>query len=514
MKRWVNVLDVCLVLAAMWFVLPLLVVGREWELPLPHGNHITAGLSQRNLFICLVVLWIRLHLRPTSGEGLLSRFAKSCSPFFNALLIGVVAFLIYLNVGHFRSWPSGDTIPSKLLPISILEHGSLDLGVFRPGIPKGRAYGLYQIDGQSISAYPPGAALTALPVYATFAVLFPEAFHSWSYAYAIPDGDDLPNVANLMEQVSSSLISALCVVVFWLTCVRVTKDRETALWFTAAYGLGTSLLSTASLALWQHGPACLFLGLMILLLLRAEERGRWPLLLAGLSAGWAYVCRPTAAIVIAIFALWVAWRFRWRAVGFLLLSAVPAIGVMIWNLAVYGNVMGGYGPVVSVFVAFDWRVFLALLFSPSRGIFVFSPFLLFAAVAGFKHLFKHPLSLPAVCLYCALSNVILFSCWGTWAAGSSFGSRYLCEAAMFLSLLMPFCFHLPAASRWLREAFILAVLFSCFVHITGARQGDHGWTSKAFRGDDLAAAWQWRDSQLMWTMIGGRDGSGSKGGEE
>lgn len=513
MKRWLNILDICLVLLAAWFVLPLLVVGRELEIPLPFGNHISASLSQRNLLIYLVVLWLRLQLRAKAGELWLSRFCKSLSPFLGSLLIGVVAFLLYFHIGQCRAWPSGDTVPSKLLPISLLEQGNMDLEVFRSGIPEYRAYGLHKIGDRSISAYPPGTSLTALPVYTVFAVLFPEAFHSWRLAYSIPNGDDLPNVANFMEQFSASLIAALAVVVFWLICVRVTKDRQSSLWFTAAYGLGTSLLSTASLALWQHGPACLFLGLMVLCLLRAKEKGFWLLVLGGLSGGWAYVCRPPVAVVLAVLALWVVLEFRWRAIGFLISCAVPAVGVMIWNQVVYGNVMGGYGPFVSAFVTFDWRVFLTLLFSPSRGIFMFSPFLLFAVAACLRPFIKFPLGLSSFCLYGALAIAIFFSCWGTWAAGSAFGSRYLCEAALLLSLLLPFCFRLPAVPRWLREAFILAVLLSCFIHITGARHGDHSWTSRVYVEDNMTSAWRWRDSQLVWTMIGGPDESATKGEE-
>jgi len=140
---------------------------------------------------------------------------------------------------------------------------------------------------------------------------------------------------------------------------------------------------------------------------------------------------------------------------------------------------------------------------------VFSPFLLFAAAAGVKQVFKFPLSVSSFCFYSAVANVILFSCWGTWTAGSSFGPRYLCEAALFLCLIFPFCFRLPDVSRLLREMFILAVLFSLFIHMTGARQGDHSWTSRVYVEDSLPAAWKWRDSQLVWTMIGGPDEPGS-----
>jgi hypothetical protein len=506
MRRLINILDVCLALAAAWFVLPLLITGDELELPLPFGNHITAGLSERNLLILFLALWIRLHLRLKSGEAWLTRFSKRLSPFLESLLIGAMAFLLYSHIGHFRAWPSGDTISNKLLPISILERGDLNLDEFVSGIPKDRRYCLRCVEEHEYSIYPVGTPLTALPVYAFFAAVFPKEFHSWTWAYAVPEGDNLPNVANFMEQFTASWIGALAVVVFWLICLRVTKDRSASLWFTVAYGVGTSLLSTASLALWQHGPASLFLGLMFLFLLRSEEGGRWPLVLAGLFAGWASVCRPTTVVVIAGFVVWVLWKFRFRAIWFLFSCAVPVIGVMILNWTLFGNVMGGYGQFVSAFVPFNGRAMLAILFSPSRGLFLFSPFLLFALGMGLRRMWRSPLDLSAFCLYAATAAAVFFSCWSSWSAGSSFGSRYLCESALILCLILPLGYRHVRVSRPWRDAFILAVLLSCYIHLMGARHGDHEWTVRAFQGDDVKAAWQWRDSQLIWTLIGGRDG--------
>jgi hypothetical protein len=514
MKRWMNILDVYLVLAAAWFVLPLLVAGCELVIPIPFGNHTTAGLTEQNLLTFLVVLWIRLHFRAASGEAWLSRFSKGLSPFLGSLLIGVTAFLLYLHIGHFRAWPSGDTISSKLLPISILEQGDTDLREFVVGIPGARRYCVRDVGDHAYSMYPVGTPLTALPIYAVFAAAFPDAFHSWTWAYAIPDGDNLPNVANFMEQFTAALIAALAVVVFWHICLRLTKDRSASLWFTVAYGVGTSLLSTASIALWQHGPACLFLGLMFLFLLRSEEGERWSLVIAGLSAGWAYVCRPTVAVILAVLSLWVLLKFRWRTVWFLVACAVPSIGVMVWNHAMYGSMIGGYGRFLSDFVAFDWRVFPTLLFSPSRGLFVFSPFLLFALGMGLRRLWSAPLGLSAFCLYSAAAAAVFFSFWLAWSAGSSFGSRYMCEATLFLCLILPLGYRSVRVPRALREAFILAVLLSCYIHIMGARYGDDGWTIDAFRGDNVEAMWRCRDSQLAWTVIGGRDESALKAGGE
>ena len=211
-------------------------------------------------------------------------------------------------------------------------------------------------------------------------------------------------------------------------------------------------------------------------------------------------------MILAVFALWAFSKFRWRAIWFLVFCAVPAIGVMVLNWALFGSVMGGYGQFISAFVPFDWRAILTILFSPSRGLFVFSPFLLFALGMGLRRLWRSPLDLSAFCLYGAIAMAVFFSCWSSWSAGSSFGSRYLCEAALLLCLILPLGYRRVRVSRALREAFILAVFLSCYIHIMGARHGDHEWTIRTFRGDDVKAAWQWRDSQLVWTLIGGRDG--------
>ncbi|MBN1269660.1 MAG: hypothetical protein JXB04_08735 [Kiritimatiellae bacterium] len=496
-----NVVDALVALFALWCLVPTLVFGRELQIPLPGGDYISSSLSSHNLVSLWVLLLVRLGLRAKARRPpVVERWFGGASPALQAVFIGAACLLLYLAAGQERMWPSGDTVPAKLVPISILEERNLDLDEFADGIHEGRRYGLYRVGGRAFSAYPPGTALTALPVYAAAYLLFPDAFHSWRAIYGLPGGDDLPNVANVLELLAAALIAALAAVAFWRLCMTLSGDVRTALWFTAAYAAGTSLLSTAAIALWQHGPACLFLGLVLLFLLRAQCGRAGPLVLAGLCAGWAYVCRPTTAVITVVLFLWILKRFRMKALWFAgPVGAVLAL-LLAWNRVNYGSFAGGYAQNVSLFARFDPRVALALLFSPSRGLFVFSPFLLFAVVLGMREVRRAPLGLPAFCLYAAISQVALFSCWKTWAAGSSFGPRYLCEAALLLAVLLPAGFRARAGRKWIRVAFVAAVLFSCHVHILGARHGDHGWTDRAFKGDDLSAAWNVRDSQLAWTL--------------
>lgn len=515
MKRWVGLFDALLVVAAAWFVLPPVIAGHEVRLPLPFGGSLSGALTLRNVVFFLVALFIRIHLRVPGRQGersgpagqatgsVVTRFLSGLSPSMQAALIGIAVALVCLSASQPRAWPSGDTVPAKLVPISLLDEGNMDLDEFRAGLNPGRMYGLYLSGSHAWSAYPPGTALTALPLYGAFRLLFPAEFASWRHAYAVPEGDDLPNVANLMEQLSAAAIVGLTAIGVWLFCLRVTGHVAASLWYTLAVSFGTSLLSTAGLALWQHGPACLFLVLMLYLLLLTSDRCRSErLLLAGLCAGWAYVCRPTVAVGIAVMSLWVLREHRWKALWFLVPCAGLVVAIAGWNAHVYGTWRGGYVQNAATFSSFDARVLLTHLFSPSRGLFVFSPFLLFAAWGGARLAAKQPLGLAAFCLYAALATLALFTAWSTWAGGSSFGPRYLCEAAVLLALVLPFAWPALPPRRWARELFVWAVLFSCALHVVGARNGDRGWTGTVFGGEDLPTLWKWRDSQAAWTFLG------------
>ena len=492
--RALDILDAILCIAAVVFVIP----------PLFDPN-VHLGLSRTNLILFWLLLFVRAQLRSQSGRPRWwGRVLPFLSPAVESLFVGLVFLLIYVGVSQYRVWPSGDTVPAKLLPISILSQHNLDLSEFLQGINIYRQYGLFRMGDHYLSAYPPGTALTALPIYAVFRVLFPESFHSWHWVYALESGDDLPNVVNLMEQYSAGIIAALAVMVFYRFCLNVTRTRGISLWLALAYGLGTSLFSTGSLSLWQHGPACLFLGLMFLLLLKAETGSAWRIVLAGLCAGWVYVCRPTAAVIIAVTFAWTVVRFRWRSAWFALSCGAVLAGLLAWNQMVYGSPAGGYTQTTVDFVPFRLTVFLSLLFSPSRGLFVFSPFLLFAVALGLRHAIRSPLDLPAFLLYGALATVVLFSCWETWAGGACFGPRYLCEAGLLLALILPYGARALRSRPALWGLFVFTVLLSCHIHILGARWGDREWTVQvqANHWDDVATLWKWRDSQLMWTLDG------------
>lgn len=517
LKIMLNLLDLLLVLLAAWFVVPPALLNRIVHLPLPFDNHIASSPTLANLLGFLALLILRFALGRKNARGTcLTRAIAHLPAAWQPAIAGLVSLFVFLGVAQRGMWPTGDSIPAKLVPISLLEEGNLDLNEFLPGIPRELAYGIHILNGRALagqalsgralsgqahSAYPLGTSFSVLPVYAAYRSLFPDRFAQWRETYRQPGGDQSPlNIANRLERISAAVIAALCVVLFWLLAEKETTQRQSLVWFSVAFALGTSMSSTAVTGLWQHGPGCLFVLLTLWMLRKAESGLSGWLIGAGLSAAWAYWCRPTTLFITATFAVYVLITYRARALYFLIPCAMGGFGAIAFNQWMFGNPTGGYAGNMSLFVTFDPAVALAHLASPSRGLLLFSPFLAFAVIAGIRRLRKFPLDWSSFCLYAAMVQLVLFSCWRTWTAGSAFGPRYLCEAAMLLCVAMTTSLSGMSWVSWKGRTFAAMVLFSCLLHLTGGSQGDRGWTANAYVPDSLENAWNLPNSQIAWTL--------------
>ena len=140
-----------------------------------------------------------------------------------------------------------------------------------------------------VNQYGPGAGLSALPI---FAIL-----DFWTGSL-----EDRPALLWYGGKWVASLCVALSVSLVYLTLCRMTSPLA-ALLIAFLYGTATCVWSVSSQTLWQSGPNVLFLALAVYCLVQADRSrpiGRawlW-MAAAGLSAGWAVVCRPTSALVV------------------------------------------------------------------------------------------------------------------------------------------------------------------------------------------------------------------------
>lgn len=498
---WLTLLEIFLFLYVLWIILPQLLMEQRITLAWAFFS-MSSDISARNLLVVWIILTTYLCARTRwKKAGLLTWFLRNRTVAFQGMLLFSAVFLVYLNTGRHHS-TSGDTIPAKLIPISILAEHDLDLDEFYDGLYEGHRYSVVQQGDHWYSAYPIFPGLTALPFYAAVAWFHPKGFDTWRLTYSLPDGDLLYQVPRFLEHYSASLIAALSVVVVWNILILQIGRNSLALWLTLGYTFGTSLQSTASWALWMHGPSCLFLALTIYGLHQKHIAFNYGMLLAGLCAGWAVACRPTNMIPIALLGFWCVITYRTRAWRFWAGCGIILGGIGIANYLLYHRLLGGYAGQTSLFSQFDPLVLLALLFSPSRGLFLFSPFLLIITVSAIITLRTQWRTRAAFCLYAALALCGLYACWGPWAGGHSFGPRLLTETGLLLILAAPKQMTTLSRHAIIRGVLAGLIMVSCHIHLLGTAREDNGWIRKKFNGQDFRSFWNVRDSQLVWTIYG------------
>ncbi len=380
-----------------------------------------------------------------------------------ALKLFLAALILYnLNC---RPIPSGDTVTAALLPLELVLHGTANFDNCKHLLRRsydGHPYFLHVKDGHRYSTYPVAQPLLLTPLYLPLA-LVPGA-RSWP-------GLTMVLIARILEKVMASLIASASVAVLFLILRRMASERR-ALLLAAVYAFATSTWSTSSQALWQHTGSQLTIVVSLLCLVRyLEDSARWrDAVGAGLFAALSVAMRPTNLLFFAVSLAVIFWRARRRP----LLASYAGFGVSIgtalavYNWQLFGHLTGGYSQ------PFDGAFFVGLaglMVSPSHGLFVFSPVLLFALPGAYFCLRNGgppgPLLGPIAVLF-TMAHVALCSLWPCWWGGDCYGPRMLVDVLPCLILLLSGALDWIARHRLLKGAFAATLAFSVAVQFVGA----------------------------------------------
>ncbi|MGH9441778.1 MAG: hypothetical protein ACRD16_05845 [Thermoanaerobaculia bacterium] len=383
------------------------------------------------------------------------------------VLFGVCAALYFSNGKTLAVRDGYDTLPSRVIPFSILRFHTLTLDPFRAEFEKygrpGLSY-LIPMNGHLLSYFPIGTALLAVPFYA------PDYVRLRLQGSATPER--LFWETRRLEKVTSVLIAALAVVaLFHLLLMKVSLRRAAAI--SLVFGLATSVWSVASQMLWQHGPGvlCLTLGLFFL------ERASPPVLAAaaaGFCLGFATTIRPQSALfllaglaVIAVRKIPGARRLP-PVAAFAAGAAAIGIVPLLYNIHYFGNLLGGYSENVPGFrLHYFAQGAPGLLLSPNRGLLVFTPIALLGILGVVWHL-RRPGRDPVVTAFsiAAIPFFVAHSAFYNWTGGWTFGPRFLTELMPILALASTPL--LPTIRRPTGIALGALVLWSFLVQADGA----------------------------------------------
>lgn len=407
----------------------------------------------------------------TVGEGALDGGRRDRRA---ALLVALAALLVYNLNG--RVIASSDTRGTRFVPFALLKAGTPRLDpVLAVAQTSRRAYWVRPTrDGGHASLFPIVAPLLATPLYVPAAILL--ARRGW------PDAE-LAAAGSFMEKLAASCIAAAAAGLMYLLLRRRLRPAR-ALALTAAFALGTETWMIGSQALWQHGAEELLL--IVALLAFTGPLGAARLAAGGAACGLAIAGRPIDALLAAPFALLApAWAGR-RSAWFFAAAAVPLALAAAYNLETFGLLGGGYQQFVQAgrryFEQPMARGMVEILFSPDKGLFFYTPFLLFlpiylrralaSAAPGPADASPPTPAAPdrnralAVLLLAGILAQLLVYSSSDWRGGTCYGPRYLTDMLPLLVwMLAPVVESLGprplALFRW-------AVLFSVGVQAVGA----------------------------------------------
>ncbi|HUK90238.1 MAG TPA: hypothetical protein VLZ81_07545, partial [Blastocatellia bacterium] len=367
------------------------------------------------------------------------------------VLLGACCFLIYN--ANLRQIGAGDTWPARYLPLILWHNQTLDLdanarlvahghsmippwkrnehqdqgggasgpGSDSPGFEGNAnyfepwAYWFVRTRQNHLaSLYPVVAPLLVSPLYLPAVIWLDK--HGWQQPA-------IDRVAVLMEKISASLLASIASVLMFLVLRR--EGTRWSLPLAVAFAFGTNTWVISSQALWQHGSGELLIALSLLLVVVPPTPGRIALL--GAVCVLMAANRPPDALIagaIILFVIWnsgrgaiwiqgraAIWNRRRSALWLVAGAAVPLVALLYYNLHFIGNLAGGYGVGThSKFFRLNLSGIPGLLVSPGRGLFVFSPFLVFVPVGLIQRLRSPSARSLAVALSLAsAAQIILYS---------------------------------------------------------------------------------------------------------
>jgi len=320
------------------------------------------------------------------------------------------------------------------------------------------------------SQYPPGAALLAAPLYA----VWPDDASLDSLS-----GSNRPDVAPVEllippmgpAAITASLAVAVAIGLLGVAFRQLTETPGPALVGAYVAGLGTSAWSVAANRLWQHGPAMLWIALALVL---AQRR----MVGSGFAWGAAILTRPPLAVVAAATGLYRSWKERSLKPALLTsIGALVGLGLFIaYNQYIFGSwsISAGYGTsfenraLDSDLMAYAKNVFLGA-FSATRGLFVWSPFLL-VLIPGLRAGWKSAPSWVRGSALGGLLYLLLQYKANRFSGGGGFYSyRYPLEALTAAAPLLFLAFREWVALRpRAMRLFVALVLTSVLIHSVGA----------------------------------------------
>ncbi len=368
--------------------------------------------------------------------------------------------------------------------------------------------GIYQLEiqrGRVYYFFPVGSSVLSVPYVAV----------ARAFGVSPRNADGSFNVQGEMaiQLGLAALLMALLASLFFFIS-RLELNTTWSLIMALGASLGTQVWSTASRGLWSHTWSVLLTGAIVYLLVSAETKARKPnpILLATLLS-WTYFVRPTNSILVLAVSIFVFLRYRSLLLPYVVTGAAWLVFFFIYAWHNFGELFPRYYRASRLLFDVFPTALRGNLISPSRGLLVFVPTLLFVAFLLSRYWSYRPLKeLTWLALSVVAATLIVISGFAHWWGGASFGPRFSTDAVPWMLLLAIIGVramlnwreqHRTRTAAWAFQLVCGAVLLaaSVFINARGALAVD---TWRWNPGDVSQLGnklWDWRQPQFLAGLI-------------
>ncbi len=397
------------------------------------------------------------------------------------IMIFITFFIVYSFFVHWVGWVENSQFD---LTRSIVEEGRFEIDSYANNTGDRAVYGEHYYSNKV-----PGVSFLSVPIYVGWKLIYNSIIlnsfmeNSRINNYIINTFSGVPIVTYinpgffvltsmiLVTIFTSSLFSALTVVLIYKISRYFTRNEKHRLLITIIYGLGTLAFPYATV-FYTHATGTFFAFLAFYLLFKIKkekiEDNKY-LFLAGLSIGFAVVSDYSVTLIfLGLLLLTNSFR-RYKLFLFILGSLVGIIPLLLYNFFIFGNPLeltinysdsNIFPPITQVTLP-NLYIILRLLVFPYRGLFFYYPILALSLV-GLFYMYKKYKTESLFISFIFISFLIAFSMLFVWWGGTAFGPRYLLPVIPFLMIPLLYAFE---KTNFKIISFLL--LISIFTNVLG-----------------------------------------------
>ncbi len=357
-------------------------------------------------------------------------------------------------------------------------------------------YAIEEKNGHYYNFFPMGSSLSSLPFVWLETQLLTKHMKIHSYNRVV------------QKRIASTVAMGIFLLLYLIASLYIKSGWSIVVAFT--FWLGTSLSSTLGQGLWSHTFGVFYALISFYLMLRIVREDRdifWiPL---GLTLFMAYLSRPTFSLLSITVIIYLFFNRKKVVALKTALVVFFFLGILVlYSLSEFDQILPSYYIPKRLGGGDFFTALYANTFSPSRGLFVFSPFLLlfFMLPKDLYKVFKSDKTLLIITGW-FMVHLMTVSKFPHWSGGWCYGSRFMSDVlpAVYL-LFVVFLWQIYSQGSNVKKRsvtifLLLTFTFSAYTHVQkGLNNRFSAVEWNRFPAKDNNYYFDWRYPQFLHTQ--------------